>query len=273
MLAQLVPRYLRNTANLLDRLFGNKLVTTRPHCGITVLTALALGSRAINAILQRGRVVTSTYLYINVLHCLSMSFAVCVPFLCPCGCAKKVWGVCVWPCLRFDSCCFKIPDPVCLLYNAGCFIIRSPFELALLAAQGILLIAEAALLVVEAALAVAQLAVEAAKLVLDAAILVLEGIKQLFKFALQALEAIARFLLTGLIDIRAMGFDVKLSLLSHGHIRAWADISFLSSAPVHLEFTLPIFNPLALIADFAEMAIPGIGRKKRAMRRLEKVYW
>ena len=201
-----------------------------------------------------------------------MTLAVCIPFLCPCGCAKEVWGVCVWPCLRFDSCCFKVPDPACLLYNAGCFI-RSSFEHALMAAQGILLISEASLLFFETALAMVELAVEAAKLVLEAAILVLEGIKQLFKFSLQALEAIAKFLLTGLIDIRAMGFDVKLSSLSHGHVRAWADISFLRAAPVHFEFTLPIFNPLALIADFADMAIPGIVVKRKPIKRLDKVYW
>ena len=159
------------------------------------------------------------------------------------------------------------------MYNAGCFILRSPVELALLTVQGLLLIAEAAIFAIEAAFLTAQLAVEAAKLVLEAAILVLEGIKLLFKFALQALEAIAKFYLTGLIDIRAMGFDVKLALMTHGEVTAWVDVSFLSAAPVHIELSLPIFNPLGLITDFAEWVIPGIGRKKRAMRRLDKVYW
>lgn len=43
---------------------------------------------------------------------------ICVPILCPCGCAVRVWGKCVVPCLEWNSCCFKIPDILCHLYNA-----------------------------------------------------------------------------------------------------------------------------------------------------------
>ena len=47
-------------------LFGDKLLTTRPPCRIALFTALALGSRAVNAIRHGERVVTSTYFDVEI---------------------------------------------------------------------------------------------------------------------------------------------------------------------------------------------------------------
>ena len=51
---------------ILEPLLGNKLVTTRPCLGRNAFTTLVLGSRVVNALLPRGRVVIITYCYISI---------------------------------------------------------------------------------------------------------------------------------------------------------------------------------------------------------------
>ena len=180
----------------------------------------------------------------------------------------------MWPCIRWSSCCFRIPDPICVLYNVGCFVLRLPFELLILAAQALLLIIEATLVVLEVALKTAEIAAEAAKLVLEAAKVALDVVKWTVRFAIKALEAITRFLLTGVINITEIGFDVRLGVFSHGRIAVYVDVSFFRSSPQRLQLTLPIFNPLAIVKDLVARAIPGLGRKKRSVERsIGKVYW
>ena len=56
-------------AKLPERLFCDKSVTTHLSLGSITLTALTLGSQAVNAILPRdGRVVTSTYVHTCPVH-------------------------------------------------------------------------------------------------------------------------------------------------------------------------------------------------------------
>ena len=211
-------------------------------------------------------------LYIN-LSLFSFLLIVCVPFLCPCGCAVKAFGACVIPCLEWSNCCFRIPDPICVLYNIGCAIIRAVVEIALAIAELALIVAEGVLVAAEGVVRGLQLVVDQARFVLDAIIAVLEVVKLTVAVGLAALEAITKFLLTGIIDIREIGFDVQLALFSHGRISAYIDVSFFSQSPIRLSVTLPIFNPLALVADLAEMAVPGIGRKKRRIgKRMNKVF-
>ena len=182
--------------------------------------------------------------------------------------------MCIFPCIKWSSCCFRIPDPICVFYNVACFALRLPFEILILAAQALLLVIETALVVLEAALLAAEIAAEAAKLVLEGAKAALEVVKRTLRYAIQALEAITRFLLTGIINITEIGFDVRLGLFSHGKISVHVDVSFFRSSPQRLQLTLPIFNPLAIVKDLVARAIPGLGRKKRSLRRrVDKVYW
>ena len=198
---------------------------------------------------------------------------VCIPFLCGCGCAVRVWGACIIPCLEWSSCCFRIPDPICLLYNLGCAILRGIAEIAIAVAEVALLIAEGVLYAVEGVIYGLTVIVDKARVVLDIAIAILEAIRLTVAVGLKALEAITKFLLTGIIDIREIGFDLHLSLFSHSSISAYVDVSFFSQSPVRLSVTFPIINPLAIVKDLAERAIPGLGRKKRSMRRKDKVLW
>ena len=203
-----------------------------------------------------------------------LSVLACVPFLCGCGCGVRVWRKCVLPCIRWSSCCFTIPDPICIHYNSDCFASRLQFESLIPPAQALLPVIEAALVVLEAAQLAAEVAVEAAKLVLEGAKAALEAVKWTLRYGIQALEAITRFLLTGIINITEIGFDVRLGLFSHGKISVHVDVSFFRSSPQRLQLTLPIFNPLAIVKDLVARAIPGLGRKKSSSRRrFDKVYW
>ena len=175
------------------------------------------------------------------------------------------------PCLEWSSCCFRIPDPICVLYNLGCAIIRAALEIAIAIAEAVLIIAEAALVAAEGVVRGLQLVVDQARFVLDAAIAILEAIKQTLAVGLAALEAITKFLLTGIINITEIGFDVQIAAFSHGSISVSIDVSFLGQSPVQLSLTLPIYNPLALVPELANRAVPGVGRKKRSMKKLQKV--
>ena len=175
------------------------------------------------------------------------------------------------PCLKWSNCCFRIPDPICVLYNIGCAIIRAVVLIALAIAEALLVVVQAALVVAEGVVRGLQLVVDQARFVLDAAIAILEAIKQTIAVGLAALEAITKFLLTGIINITEMGFDLQIAAFSHGSISVYMDVSFLGQSPVHLSLNLPIYNPLALVADLADRAVPGLGRKKRSMKKLQKV--
>ena len=175
--------------------------------------------------------------------------------------------------MEFSDCCFKIPDPICLLENAGCYILRGLAEVAILVIEAALLIAEGVLLLAEEAIHGLAVIVDNSRFVLDAAKGILTAVEATVSVGLAALEAASNFFLTGIINIKAIGFDVQLSAFSHGSISAYVEASFFGSEVVRLEVTLPIINPLAIVKDLAEKAIPGLGRKKKNITSKEKVMW
>ena len=175
--------------------------------------------------------------------------------------------------MKFSSCCFKIPDPICLLENAGCYILRGAAEIAIVVAEAALLIAEGVLAAVEGVIHGLTVIVDNARFVLDVAKGVLTAVQATVSVGLAAFKAVTEFLLTGIINIKEIGFDVQLSAFSHGSISAYVEASFFGSEVVRLEVTLPIINPLAIVKDLAERAIPGLGRKKRATTSRGKVMW
>lgn len=192
--------------------------------------------------------------------------AVCVPFLEKSGCKIRVWSKCICPKLRWNRCKFMPTDPICLLQNSGCFLLRLPLEGIILLAKGALLIVEGALWAAEVVLKTAQVVVDNAKYILDLAKAAVEAVKVTVKAGLKALEFIISFALTGIIDIQEIGFDVRLAAFDHGHISAYIKVSFLRQPPVTLRITLPIFNPLKIVGDLAENALSGItGRGKRSV--------
>ena len=205
---------------------------------------------------------------------LSYVSTVCVPFLCGCGCEVRAWGACVIPCLKFSSCCFKAPDLICLLQNVGCYILRALAEIAILVVEAALLIAEGVLAVVEGVIHGLTVIVDNARFVLDVARGVLTAVQKTVEVGLAAFKAVTEFLLTGIINIKEIGFDVELSAFSHGSISAYVEASFFQQDTVRLQVTLPLYNPLAVVGDLAGTAIPGLERKKRSGKKgKEKILW
>ena len=199
----------------------------------------------------------------------------CIGFFEEDGCKAKAWEVCVCPKWRWNNCKFRLPDPICVLFNVGCFILRLPFELLILIAKSALLVVEATLWAAEVLLKAVQVIVEKAKFFLDLAKEAVEIVKMVVKAGLKALEAIISFTLTGIIDIQEIGFDVRLAQFDHGHISAYAKVSFFKQSPTTLSIRLPIVNPLQIVGELAESAVSGVtGRRRRAVgEKVNKVQW
>ena len=190
----------------------------------------------------------------------------CIPFFERSGCKVRVFRKCVCPKLRWNKCKFRVTDPVCLVLNAGCYLLRAPIEALILLAKVALSIVEIALRAAEVVLKAAQFVVDNAKYLLDLAKAAVEAVKLTVKAGLKALETIISYALTGIIDIQEIGFDVRLAQFDHGHISAYMKVSFLRRPPVTLGITLPIFNPLKIVGDLADRAAPGVsGRKRRSV--------
>ena len=214
-----------------------------------------------------------SFVYTDVVLCYSLLLllhAVCIGFPEISGCKLRFLGVCLCPKLRWNSCRFMAIDPVCLTWNAGCYIVRAPLEGPIQAAKIVLRVVEHALWAAEVLLKAAQVVVDKAKYTLDLAKAAVEAVKVTVKAGLKALQYITSFTLTGIIDIQEIGFDVRLAQFDHGHISANMKVSFLRQSPVSLRISLPIFNPLKIVGELAEEAVSGItGRKRRSVE--EKV--
>ena len=179
------------------------------------------------------------------------------------------------PCFKWSSCCFKLLDFVCILHNIRCVILRAPVEVLIVVAGRALMVVEGILQAAEIVLRGLQVVVHIARVIVDVLISILEALKWTLRIGLKALEYITSFLLTGIIDIREIGFDLAIGLFKHGHISAYMDVSFLRQSPVRLSIKLPIFNPLALVGDLAERVVPGVTNRKRrdTYSRVNKVLW
>ena len=158
---------------------------------------------------------------------------VCIPGIKCRICWKKVLFVKVpLPCCHFTSCMISFPNPLCVLANAGCYIVRgiayAALEVAKVFVRVPMLALDAAKLVVstaqfvvdksrvvlkvaEGALEVAKLGLEAVKLGLELAKQALEGLKVIIGAAAKVLDFVVRIGLQSIIDIRNCGFLVKLS--------------------------------------------------------------
>ena len=148
-------------------------------------------------------------------------------------------------------------------------------EQLILAAKDALRIMEGILRAAEIALKGVQVAVDKARNIVNVRFAILKSLRWTLRTGLKALEYITSFLLTEIIDIRDIGFDLAIGLFKYGTISAYMDVSFLRQSPVRLSIKLPIFNPLALVGDLAEKVVPGVtGRKKRDIGgKVNKVLW
>ena len=136
------------------------------------------------------------------------------------------------PSCHLTSCMISFPDPVCVLANAGCYVVRGiafaalevakvfvrvpmlaldAAKLAVSAAQFVVDKSRVVLKVAEGALEVAKLGLGTVKFGLELAKQALEGLKVIIGAAARVLDFVVRIGLQSIIDIRNCGFLVKLS--------------------------------------------------------------
>ena len=159
--------------------------------------------------------------------------------MCPC------WG----------GCC--ITDPTCLAANAGCALLKEPLILILEGAKVIVDESRVTLDIAKGVLTGAQGVVTAAKKSLDLAIAALAGVRKLYSVGVSAINAIAKFTLTELINIREMYFKVALSVANGGEFQCRVK-GVLVGNDFDLNLYLIVGNPLELAKSLGERAISGL---------------
>ena len=108
-------------------------------------------------------------------------------------------------------------------------------------------------------LTVAQGAVSLAKGILQGAIYFLEGVKRLYRVGVEALAAIANFVLTKIINIREVYFKVGLSVANGGEFECRIKGVLLgNNIDIHLKFDTR--NIWSLVKALAEKAISGLSK-------------
>ena len=180
---------------------------------------------------------------------------------CPKGwrCLARWWGRCVFGIPGWDSCCWRITDPICLLANAGCWVLKKTLELGVTIAIGFVNVGKVAIDIAKGFLTVAQGAVNLAKGVLQGAIYFLEGVKRLYRIGVEALAAIASFVLTQIINIREVYFRVGLSVANGGEFECRIKGVLLgNNIDIHLKFDTR--NIWSLAKALAEKAISGLSK-------------
>ena len=165
--------------------------------------------------------------------------------------------ICTHP--GWDSCCTRITDPICVTANAACWLLKKPLDLIL---QGAIVIVDKSrhlLDVAKAALSVAQGFVYAAKGVLQGAIGFLEGVKVTYRVGVNAISALANFVLTQVINIREIYFKVGLSAASGGAFQCRIK-GVLMGNNLNVSLRFDTRNIWSLVKNLAERAVSGLSK-------------
>ena len=169
-----------------------------------------------------------------------------------------MWGACVCTHPTWDSCCTRIPDPICEAANLACLALKEPIKLALSAAEEIvdasrytLEVAKAGLYIPEAGL----LAAEGAVIVAENAV---DGIEAAYAAGLKAAEFIAKLGLNGLISIREITFDTRLDAASGGSFSGSIRAVFVGAAEVNVSLSINLYDITAMVKELVEYIGDGL---------------
>ena len=186
-------------------------------------------------------------------------YTVCIG--CPSGwvCCGRVWGACICTHPGWDSCCTRITDPICAVANAACWLLKKPIDLILQVAIVVVDKSRHLLDIAKAALSVVQGFVYAAKGILQGAIGFLEGVKVTYRVGVNAVSALASFVLTQIINIREIYFKVGLSAASGGAFQCRIKgVLMGNNLDVSLQFDTR--NIWSLVKNLAERAVSGLSK-------------
>lgn len=178
------------------------------------------------------------------------------------SCCWRIWGKCVG-CPGWNSCCFRIKNPICVVANAACKVLRAVAYVALELAKKIVDGVSKTLYVAKAALKLAEQIVDKSRWTLTVSKGVLKGVQYTVHGALEAAKWIVRFALGGIIRIRKIEFDIKIGLLSEGHFKGMLELSILSKAFVKISFNLRLKSIGDMVEDLVKLVLSAFGGRRR----------
>ncbi|KAH3795838.1 hypothetical protein DPMN_149399 [Dreissena polymorpha] len=212
-------------------------------------------------------------------------------------CHAKVWFMWIpYPCCVFTSCMFSFPDPICIIANGFCYVLRdiayAVLELAQFALRVPMLVLDAAKVAVSVAQVVvdrSRVVLDIAKVALDMATIALEGVKQVLEVAKLALEAVKvvvklgiaalnfvlKYGLQSLIDIRNCRFEIELSTSDLPIFDVKCEVNAFKTGFVPVGMKINFNDPIQSIWNAAKATIEMIlnkignvfsGRKRREIR-------
>ena len=158
---------------------------------------------------------------------------------------------------RWNSCCFRIHNAVCLAKNAACKLLRAAAIAGLRVARHLVGKSRGILHVVNAVLRGAQHVVRISKRSLDIVNAVLEGVKRAYQAGTKALSAVAKYGLGGVFDIRRVSFDVALSTAATGHFRASIVVSIFRKLK-RFSLNINLRDILSFVRKIGERVIKGL---------------
>lgn len=172
-------------------------------------------------------------------------------------CCGRVWGACVCTHPGWDNCCTRITDPICIVANAACALLKEPVLFILKGAEKLVDSSRFTLDIAKGILSGAQGIVNAAKLPLDLVIKALEVVKQAYRVGVSALSALVDFALTQIINIREMYFYVELSKASGGQFACRVK-GVLMGQNVDVSLDFDTKDVLKIAKSLGERALSGI---------------
>ncbi|XP_066294937.1 uncharacterized protein [Branchiostoma lanceolatum] len=112
--------------------------------------------------------------------------------------------------------------------------------------------------------------VDKSRIILDVAEGFLEGVKQANRFGAAVAKKVAGAVLGGIIDIREIGFSVKLALAQTGHFRGWIKVAFFGGSPKEFRFDINLPSIEDMVSALVDMVKNALGlRRRREADRLE----
>ena len=169
-----------------------------------------------------------------------------------------MWGACVCTRPRWNSCCFRSPDPICEAENAACLALKEPIKAALSAAEKVVDSSRVTLDAAKAALTLPKGALAAAEQGVNVAQTALDGIKAAYAAGLKAAEFIARLGLNGLISIREISFDVSLDVAAGGAFSGSVRAVFAGAAEVTISFNINLYDITSMVTQLVNRIGDGL---------------
>ena len=173
---------------------------------------------------------------------------------CPDGftCCGTAWGVCICTHPTWNSCCTRVPDPVCEAANVACVALKEPIKLALKGAEEIVDASRHTLELAKAGIAIPQATLIAAEATVGVAQKGLDGIEAAYAAGLKAADFIARIGLNGLISIRQISFDVSLDAAAGGSFSGSIKAVFAGSAEVTVSLKINLYDIISMVKQLVD---------------------